>query len=204
MRSLPAPELERWIAHGKVLERDSRGPKVVHLSDGCFLKIFYTRKPIVLARLMPLAERFSRNAILLARLKILTPEVIETFWIDRAQGLSGCLYNPLEGKSLEQLWQKNQAEVIQLLPQLSRFIAQLHAQRLYFRSLHLGNILKVDNTQFGLIDFLDLRQKLLPLSRSQIQRNFRHLEGYLGRRKIHNFPLQHLQALYWKHVQHRT
>lgn len=200
MRSVSAEELQCWIAGGQVLERDARGPKVVHLSDGRFLKIFHTRKAAPLARLMPPAQRFARNAELLHRLDIAAPHVTETLWLDRSKGLSACLYLPLAGQSLEQLLRDDPALLEQLIPKLSRFIAELHTKRLYFRSLHLGNILKIDESHFGLIDFLDLRQKALPLTRWHVRRNFRHLESYLRRRKITHFPIKALEEHYWNHA----
>jgi serine/threonine protein kinase len=200
MRSVSAEEVQCWIASGQVLERDARGPKVVRLSDGRFLKIFHTRKAAPLARLMPPAQRFERNAELLHKHGIAAPKVIDVFWLNRQKGLSACLYLPLPGNSLEQLLHKDPEQLEQLLPELAKFIAELHAKRLYFRSLHLGNILLVDKHLFGLIDFLDLRQKLLPLTRWHVRRNFRHLESYLNRRKISHFPIKTLEQLYWKHA----
>ena len=44
MRIVTAQELENWLMEGKVLEKDARGPKVLALADGSFLKIFYTRR----------------------------------------------------------------------------------------------------------------------------------------------------------------
>jgi len=200
MRSVSAEELQRWIAGGQVLERDARGPKVVCLSDGRFLKIFHTRKAAPLVRLMPPAQRFARNAELLHRHGIAAPQVTDKFWLDRSKGLSACLYLPLAGQSLEQILRDDPGLLEQLLPKLSRFIAELHAKRLYFRSLHLGNIIKVDENHFGLIDFLDLRQKTLPLTRWHVRRNFRHLENYLRRRKITHFPIKTLEKHYWNHT----
>ncbi|MEE4465231.1 toluene tolerance protein, partial [Azotobacter chroococcum] len=44
MRIVSAQELEKWLESGRVLEKDARGPKVVALDDGRFLKIFHTRR----------------------------------------------------------------------------------------------------------------------------------------------------------------
>ncbi len=204
MRSVSAEELQCWIAGGQVLERDARGPKVVHLSDGLFLKIFHTRKALPLARLMPPAQRFARNAALLHRQGVAAPVVTEALWLDRSKGLSACLYRPLAGQSLEQILQQDPKQLESLLPALARFILKLHAKRLYFRSLHLGNILHLGDNNFGLIDFLDLRQKALPLSRWHIQRNFRHLDSYLRRRKLTHFPIKTLEQFYWNHAKDST
>lgn len=200
MRSVSAEEVQCWIDSGQVLERDARGPKVVRLSDGSFLKIFHTRKAAPLARLMPPAQRFERNAKLLHRQGIAAPRVIDLFWLDQRKGLSACLYLPLPGSSLELLLHKDPEQLEQLLPELAKFIAELHAKRLYFRSLHLGNILLLPQDHFGLIDFLDLHQKYLPLTRWHVRRNFHHLESYLRRRKITQFPIKKLEQLYLKYT----
>ncbi|OEC32916.1 Phosphotransferase enzyme family protein [Pseudomonas cuatrocienegasensis] len=200
MRIVTAQQLESWLATGRIVERDARGPKVVQLSDGRFLKIFHTRRAAMLARLFPPALRFARNAELLKQQGIAAPHVSEAFWLDDQKGLSACLYEPLEGCSLEQILKQDPEQLERILPELARFIAQLHAKRIYFRSLHLGNILWLSKGEFGLIDFLDLRRKRLPLSGWHAQRNFRHLEGYLQRRKINNFPLSTLKGLYWAYA----
>lgn len=196
MRIVTAQELERWLATGKVLEADARGPKVVALDDCSFLKIFHTRRHPMLARLQPAAQRFANNAALLRRLGIAAPVVTETFWIDRNRGLSGCLYEPLPGISIDTLSKQSPERLDELLPRLASFIRGLHGKRLYFRSLHIGNILLLPSGNFGLIDFLDLKQNRLPLSRWHVQRNLRHLSSHLERRKNTDFPAEELFRLY--------
>jgi len=196
MRTISAQELTDWLAMGKVLEADGRGPKVVALENGLFLKIFHTRKHPLLARLQPAAQRFARNAALLQRLGISVPHVVETFWITRSIGLSGCLYEPLPGKSLDALFRQAPDEIEHLLPPLAGFIRSLHGQKIYFRSLHLGNIMVLPDHRFGLIDFLDLKRTALPLNAWQIKRNFRHMERHLNRARLPEFPFERLAALY--------
>ncbi|MDR3323081.1 MAG: phosphotransferase, partial [Zoogloeaceae bacterium] len=160
MRIVTASELENWLTNGKVLEQDARGPKVVALGTGAgtqaglFLKIFHTRRPPWLARLQPAARRFARNAARLNRLGIAVPKIAETCWLDPAKGLSACLYHPVPGVTLETLWRENPAALPALLPRLAAFIRQLHRQKIYFRSLHLGNIVCLPDGGFGLIDLL--------------------------------------------------
>lgn len=196
MRIVSAQELENWLAGGEILERDARGPKVVALADGRFLKIFHTRRHPLLARLQPAAKRFACNAHLLNTLGIATPTITETFWLDPHSGLSACLYRPLPGASLESLFSTSPEDVDDLLPLLATFIRSLHRKRIYFRSLHLGNILLLPDGSFGLIDFLDLKRTKLPLSAWQTRRNLRHLENYLNRKKIKEFPFYKLLQLY--------
>ena len=49
---------------------------------------------------------------------------------------------------------------------------------MYFRSLHLGNVLVLENGTFGLIDLADMRILPSPLSSGLRQRNLRHMQRY--------------------------
>ena len=198
MRIVTAQEMQCWLDSGKVLEQDARGPKVVALENGLYLKIFHTRRNLLLARLQPAASRFAKNARTLNKLDITTPSVTEIFWLDKRKGLSGCLYQPLPGISLEKIHDQNPKLIEEQLPALANLIRELHKKRIYFRSLHLGNILLLPNGQFGLIDFLDLTYKKMPLTKWHTKRNFAHLENYLNRKRIYDFPLEKLINLYNK------
>ncbi|MBB3102660.1 toluene tolerance protein [Azomonas macrocytogenes] len=196
MRIVSAQEQEKWLEDGQVLEKDSRGPKVLLLEDGLILKIFHTRRHVLLNRLTPPAQVFSRNGEILANSGICVPEIVETFWLDKDKGLSACRYRPLPGESIESLFKRNSQQIEPLLPDLATFIALLHREGIYFRSLHLGNILQLPDGRFGLIDFLDLRKKRRRLTQGEIKRNFMHLSNYLDRRKLEAFPLQRLIDCY--------
>ncbi|WP_316851811.1 lipopolysaccharide kinase InaA family protein [Aquipseudomonas alcaligenes] len=184
------------MSQGELLEKDSHGPKVVRLPDGKLLKIFRSRRNPLLVRLSPDARRFAERAERLQRLGIQTPQLDELFWIDRKKAVSACLYQPLEGLPLDKLFRDARDEFDRLLPQLGAYIHLLHQRGIYFRSLHLGNILRTPDGGFGLIDFLDIRFKRRPLGRHLVQRNFAHLKGYLKRRKVANFPWDELMAAY--------
>ncbi|WP_313506119.1 toluene tolerance protein [Stutzerimonas kunmingensis] len=196
MRIVTAQELESWLASGKVLEQDTRGPKVAALENGLFLKIFHTRRHPVLARLWPSASRFQRNTMRLRQIGIAAPNVVDVFWLDASRGLSGCLYTPLPGESIESLHTRSPSETRALLPALAAFVRTLHHQGIYFRSLHLGNILYLGHSNFGLIDVLDMQFKRRPLSRWLVRRNLAHLEKHLHRHKVSGFPLEILLESY--------
>lgn len=197
MRIVTANELQHWLNSGQILEKDARGPKVVCLEDGSFIKIFRSKRPL-LARWHPEAQRFARNAQALKRLGIATPKVIECIWIEPAKGVNACRYQPLEGTPLEYLFKQQHPPFAALLPNFATYIRHLHRNGIYFRSLHLGNVLLLPDGGFGLIDFLDLRLKRAPLSENLIRRNFAHLRGYLKRRKMEEFPLEMLLTCYEK------
>ncbi len=83
-------------------------------------------------------------------------------------------YRPLAGRTLRQLASAGQAPD-RLRARLGQFVARLHESGVYFRSLHLGNIVLTPGNTLGLIDIADLRAGGRPLSRRRRWRNFRHL-----------------------------
>ncbi|MFI8462448.1 toluene tolerance protein [Stutzerimonas kunmingensis] len=196
MRIVTAQELESWLASGRVLEKDAKGVKVVSLVDGRLLKIFRSRRNPLLARLRPDARRFFERARHLRSLGIDTPRINDCCWLDKKRGVSACFYHPLAGEPLDRLFHESREDFFSLLPELAAYILMLHRSGIYFRSLHLGNILRTPDGGFGLIDFLDIRFKQRPLSRRLVQRNFAHLRSYLIRRKVAAFPWEELLACY--------
>lgn len=195
MRIVTANELQGWLDQGEVLEKDSRGPKVIKLADGDLLKIFRSRRTLM-GRLRPDAQRFEKHAQHLRKLGIRTPDINACYWIDPSQRISACLYRPLEGTPLDKLFHRSREDFDKLLPELATYIRKLHRSGIYFRSLHLGNILRTPENDFGLIDFLDIRFKGRPLGRLLIRRNFQHLQSYLQRRKVPDFPWERLMRCY--------
>lgn len=196
MRIVTANELQDWLSQGEVLEKDSHGVKVVRLADGNILKIFRSRRHPLIVRLRPDASRFSEHANRLQSLGIQTPQILELGWIERKKAISACIYQPLEGQPLDKVFRDSRPQFDALLPKLAGYIHGLHQRGIYFRSLHLGNILHTPDGGFGLIDFLDLRFKGRPLGRMLVRRNFKHLRSYLQRRQVHNFPWEELLAAY--------
>jgi len=133
MRIVTAQELENWLVEGKVLEKDARGPKVLALADGSFLKVFYTRRRPFLARLFPYAERFAKNLAVLRDSGFNVPEIIETFWLDKNAGLSGCLYQPLPGVSLESVFRTDPSVMSRHLPALAKLYEKACTEKgIYF------------------------------------------------------------------------
>lgn len=196
MRIVTANELQDWLSQGELLEKDSHGPKVVRLPSGTLLKIFRSRRNPLLARIRPDAKRFAERASRLQARGIRTPAIRECCWLERDKAVSACLYQPLAGQPLDRLFRDARAEFDGLLPKLAAYILKLHRLGIYFRSLHLGNILLTPDGDFGLIDFLDLRFKNRPLGRLLVRRNFRHLQRYLERRQVQAFPWEALMQHY--------
>lgn len=173
MQTLSHDQYLALRANATVLERDRHGEKVLVLGDGSYLKLFRRKRLLSSAAWYPYAQRFADNALALAQRDIPCPQVIGVFRI-AAIARDAVHYWPLAGQTLRQLIQQGNASD-RLREQLFGFVERLHAAGIYFRSLHLGNIVLTPDGQFGLIDIADLRTQARPLFDYQKRRNLKHL-----------------------------
>lgn len=175
MHKLTAEQHQARIAGGKVLEADGLGPKVLSLPDGTMAKLFRRREGLTSDKLRPYSLRFMQNAIKLKRAGIATLTPLDRYRVI-GEAMDVVIYQPLPGISLKDLC-RDQAEQVdaKLVAEFGQYIARLHHQGILFRSLHLGNVLKISDGQFGLIDIADLKIQYIKLSSAQRLRNFRHL-----------------------------
>ena len=159
-----------------VIERDRHGDKVLRLADGSYLKLFRRKRLISSTAWYPYAKRFADNAQALAERNIPCPRVIGLY---RMPGASrdAVHYHPLAGGTLRELIRANAniVDIAGLREQLGRFVAGLHEAGIYFRSLHLGNIVLTPEGELGLIDIADLRAGRGPLPQHRRRRNLQHL-----------------------------
>lgn len=190
---LPQVDFHQMTLGAQVLEADSYGAKVYLLTDGNILKLFRRKRIISSALLRPYSRRFIDNASRLQKLGIPTLEVLKYYTLD-APGMTAVLYRPLPGETLRQLsrqpgfsWQKS-------LPDLIALVHRLHQSGIYFRSLHLGNIVVTPQQQWGLIDVADMRFLRAPLPARMVKRNVQHFARYIAREQLEDqFPLAELE-----------
>ncbi|MCK2126809.1 toluene tolerance protein [Thauera aromatica] len=156
-----------------VIEQDRHGPKVMVLADGSYLKLFRRKRLLSSASWYPYAQRFVDNVHALRARGIPCPEVIDCFRVPAA-GRDVVHYRPLPGTTLRQLITGNQADP-GLRQTLGRFIATLHERGIYFRSIHLGNVVLTAERRLGLIDVADMKTGRRPLSSWRRRRNAKHL-----------------------------
>lgn len=177
-RSLTPAQVEQLTDNGQVIEEDGLGPKVIRLQDGTFLKIFRRRRWYTSGAFNPYSQRFARNSRQLVTQGFSAPPILDLY--DYPDGAKAVRYQPLPGQTLRQALQacKTKEERQVLVHRLGRYIAQLHEQGVYFRSLHLGNVLLMDDQAFGLIDLADMRILPSSLSPGLRQRNLRHMQRY--------------------------
>lgn len=167
----------------EVLERDPHGDKVLRLADGSILKLFRRKRLLSSAAFYPYARRFAANAEALARIGVPVPEVIGVYRI--AESARDVVhYRPLPGATLRERVCRgvDPAQRRRLRGELTRFIVRLHDAGVYFRSLHLGNVVCTPDGRLGLIDFSDLRIYPWPLGRYLRARNVRRMQGIADER----------------------
>lgn len=190
---LPQVDFNQLTLGARILEADSYGAKVYLLNDGKILKLFRRKRLISSALLRPYSQRFIDNAIQLEKKGIPTLTVLKYFKLDKP-GMTAVLYQPLPGETLSQLSRKPGFDWQQRLPELVALVRRLHKSGIYFRSLHLGNVVVTPQQQMGLIDVADMRFMRAPLSKRMIRRNVQHFARYIARERLEDqFPLAELE-----------
>jgi tRNA A-37 threonylcarbamoyl transferase component Bud32 len=153
-KALTPQAFERLCEGAEILEQDAHGRKVLRLPDGHIFKLFRLKHLISSARIYSYARQFCRNAERLQVLGIPTVRIRELYhFADSAN--SAVLYDPLVGKTVRQLARERSLDDASL-SRLGQFISDLHDQGVYFRSLHMGNIVQCPDGGFGLIDVADM------------------------------------------------
>lgn len=168
----------------EVLERDPHGEKVLRLADGSILKLFRRKRLLSSAAWSPYAQRFADNAAVLARMGIAVPEIIAVFRIQEL-ARDAVHYWPLPGLTLREMVRKGIEPALQhrLKNALTRLVIVLHDQGVYFRSLHIGNVVCTPEETLGLIDFSDMRIHPWPLGKYLRARNVRRMQGIAAERE---------------------
>ena len=178
MKRIDSAQLDALLQGAKTIEEDGLGVKVARLGDGDFLKL-YRRKRLLSSDLWDLpAQRFADNARGLLHLGITAPTVLEVLMISERR-LSAVRYQPLPGDTLRnQLRQLDAQPRAALVKQFGTFLGELHQRGVYFRSLHLGNVLLLPDGSFGLIDLSDMKLESRPLAPWKRRRNLQHILRY--------------------------
>lgn len=160
----------------EILASDSFGEKVLRLKDGSIIKLFRRKRIISSALFYPYALRFAHNSSKLKKLGINAVTVIKAFKIPAIKR-TAIHYKELEGDTLRNHIMNHSLNG-NIAQKLAAFIARLHNEGVYFRSIHFGNILIISDNGFGLIDIADMKTRGRPLSLRERTRNFFHLTRY--------------------------
>lgn len=178
MQRLTADAYRGLVHNATQLEADGHGPKVLRLADGSFLKMFRRKRLISSEALWPYAARFAENAEALHGIGIPAPRVLCLYKIE-APRRTAVHYVGLPGITLRQAMRDADGPGRgRLVESFGRLLARLHEAGVYFRSLHLGNVLLLPDQQLGLIDFADMQIGRGPMSLAKRRRNLKHMQRY--------------------------
>lgn len=179
MLTLSQSEFDALSNDARVLESDGLGAKVLRLADGSFLKLFRKRRLLSSETLKPYAKRFAENARRLQGLGFISPEIIQLYSLPGPINATAVHYRPLPGETLRQVLSESPTERRQqLVTQFGELLAKMHEAGVYFRSVHLGNVLVQPCGQLGLIDLADMQISRYALSFAKRQRNLKHMRRY--------------------------
>ncbi len=190
MKTLPIESYQSLKKNAEIIERDPHGEKVLMLANGHYLKLFRRKRLISSAAWYPYAQRFVDNAKALEERGIPCPRVVKLFRVSEI-ARDGVEYEPLPGSTLRDLVQSGLSKVrlAELKHQFNVFVRTLHDRGIYFRSLHLNNVVLTPEGKLGLIDLSDIRVHRGSLSRFWRRRNLRRLEGIPSERDWIDYPL---------------
>ena len=197
MKPLTLNEYQRLVDNSVILEEDGHGLKVLETSDGHIIKIFRQKRVVSSALIKPYASRFVKNAQVLKKLGIHTVDVVDMFYCPPIKR-SLVKYRPIPGKTLRSVLHSSlQFDVI--MESFVHFFAELHDKGVFFRSIHLNNVIVSDDSnKLGLIDFADMKISSKGLSSAMRLRNFKHLTRYKAdQESIKNFGVDRFIDIYF-------
>ncbi|MDA0788370.1 MAG: hypothetical protein O2780_02820 [Proteobacteria bacterium] len=170
MRQFNRHQLDQFIKKQSILKGTPERPGLMQSDENEIIKAFYRRKTISTSRLVPQARRFTTNSRLLLERDIPAPIVKDVVWC-ADYPVHMVIYDRIDGKDLRELCHELGTEQISMLPD---FLARLHDQGVFFRAIHLGNLI-FDGDTIHLVDISDLRLHTSPLGVFARARNLAHL-----------------------------
>ena len=140
------------------------------------MKLFRRKRLFSSALIYPYGKRFADNVKQLKKLAIPTVSKLDLFRIPSMSRIA-VVYQPLPGDSLDDLIQRDDFDE-KHIHQFATFLAKLHSLGVYFRSIHLGNVIITQEDQLGLIDVSDMKIYRRALPASLCARNMHHFCRY--------------------------
>ena len=157
------------------LEQSDDLNKIFETENEYIFKLFRQRKLISGNRLYPYGKRFANNA---KQIQLYGMPTIHIEFCKRLQGTMTYFvkYKKLPGLDVRTFLEKNASE--NLWKDLAKFLAALHDKGIFFRGIHLGNLLLLDNGEFTLLDFARVKFYKKSLSTKARIRNLQHMMDY--------------------------
>lgn len=175
MKLLTETEFNAMIEGAELSKSDGFGPKVYRRPDAIYVKLFRQKRTFSLSNIYPYVKRFRSNSLKLKKRNIDTVTVLDIYNCQEIQRTI-ITYNELQGELLRKVLEHDNSN--ERIEQLAEFVAVLHQKGIYFRSIHLENIVLQPNGKLGLIDIADMRFRWHALGPLRRVRNLCHMLKY--------------------------
>lgn len=160
----------KLIEHSVPVKNKHGKPHVLRAPDNTIIKHIYKRGLWSSSTFYPYAKRFIKNSEALRTLNITAPKV-KSFYKVPEKNCHLLLYKNLKGSTIRDLAHKGDQNA---LIHLAKIFARLHQQGVFFRDLHMDNIIQQTSDDFALIDVASVSIKRSSLGISQRARNIAH------------------------------
>ena len=161
MNTITQQELDALCLNGRAIDMQGGYPCVVLHPDGTITKIWAIKKRLISSNtLSSYSQRFVNNAAKLKKRAVTVPEILSHAAV-KGTHIKIVTYRSLPGKSIRDLLEDTPDQVN--VHSLCQYIHTLHEKGIFFRSIHLGNIIQLPSGDYGLIDFTDVAYAARPL-----------------------------------------
>lgn len=188
--AVTAAEFAEHCRRGRVLVAKFGRPALLAHTDAegrmLMTKVWHRRELVSSDLVMPYYQRFRRALVRLSALDVPVPRYRAHGRV-LGTGTRFVVYEPLVGRPLRDCYDAVD------IPRLAEFVCALHARGVYFRGLHLGNVILGHDGGLGLIDVQDIRFRTRPLGRRRRERN-------LGILCSHPSDLGYMQKGHWSEL----
>jgi tRNA A-37 threonylcarbamoyl transferase component Bud32 len=167
-------EFEALCANAEIL-RGKKRPRVIRHDTNLISKIWYKKKKLSSDWIYPYYLRFYRNSKKLLSHGIVAPKVRAVIKVKKTY-IRMVTYEEIHGLTVRDILQHNKGDLS--IPKLAQFIGRLHDKGIFFTSLHMGNIIKLESGDFGLIDVSNTHFYYFPLGLRTRARNLCNLASY--------------------------
>jgi len=179
INKLTEEEFRILTCDAAVLMSDKNGIKVLQTPERKIIKLYRLKRRFSSALIYPYALRFLRNSLILKKRGIATVDVESVYSVPGIKR-DIVIYPKLAGTVLRDALKNSDRDLRKtLLEHFAAFVAALHENGIFFRSIHFGNIVVQPDGTFALIDIGDMRFNFFRgLTLRQRLRNFRHMCRY--------------------------
>ncbi len=175
MQILTDAQLADLVSRSSLLEGEVSKPKVLLDADGYIYKFFYQPSRKLSSRtLFPPFKQFVKNSQTLSKRNVQTVSVCDTMTAQDKR-FDAIRYQAIEGHDFREHLKQSDHSAISMIVDI---MAELHHQGVFFRAIHLGNILHQPNGDYALIDISDCWFSFGQLNAFKRARNLAHLMNY--------------------------